>query len=288
MTFKAVEVSNSETQIVVKPLQPDFGAEIWNVDLSRPLPQDDLDMVRSAFIQYKLVFFRNQNISAEQQAAFAQQLGELQEYPVYGSKNHAAMQGLASKYGKANIWHTDLAWLVRPPFAAILRPIVVPDVGGDTMWADTERAYKNLPEDLKEEIDKLELVHESSKIGAHYQSGEERERRLARVRELRKEYPLVAHPIVQTYPETGTQYLYINPALADSIVGLSRKKSKRILDRLEAEVLRPENTLRLKWADDIVAMWDERRTLHYGVDDYGDKERQVERVMVAGTTIPVR
>jgi len=275
-------------EVLVTPLQPAFGAEISNVDLRHPLPPSVFEKIRSAFIQYKVIFFRDQDITSENQVAFARLFGEIQDYPVFRSAENPAMQGLKSKYAKADIWHTDLAWLERPPFAAVLRSRVIPDVGGDTMWADGERAWQNLPDDLKAQIDELSLVHDSSRIGAHYLDGEERERRLARVRELRKEYPLIAHPIAPTFPETGRRYLLLNPALAESIVGLSNAESRALLDRLHAEYLRPENTLRFRWSKNAIAMWDERRTLHYGVYDYGDKERVMERVIIAGTDIPCR
>lgn len=276
------------TEVAVKPIQPDFGAEISNVDLRLPLSAGVFAKIREAFICYKVIFFQNQDISSEQQVAFARHFGDIQDYPVFRSAENPAMQGLKSKYAKADIWHTDLAWLERPPFAAVLRAKDIPDVGGDTMWADAERAYENLPDDLKSRIDELNLVHDSSRIGAHYVSGEERERRLARVRELRKQYPLLAHPIAPTYPESGRRYLYLNPALAECIVGLSRDESRQLLDRLHAEILRPENTLRFRWSQNAIAMWDERRTLHYGVNDYGDKEREMERVIIAGSDIPCR
>jgi taurine dioxygenase len=275
-------------EVLITPLQPAFGAEISNVDLRHPLTPGAFGKIRSACIRYKVIFFRDQDITSENQVAFARLFGEIQDYPVFRSSENSAMQGLKSKYAKADIWHTDLAWLERPPFAAVLRSQVIPDVGGDTMWADGERAYQNLPDDLKSQIDELCLVHDSSRIGAHYLSGEERERRLARVRELRKQYPLIAHPIAPTYPESGNRYLFVNPALAESIVGMSNAESGQLLDRLHQEYLRPENTLRFRWSKNAVAMWDERRTLHYGVYDYGDKERVLERVIIAGTDIPCR
>jgi len=273
-------------EVLIQPIQPAFGAEISNVDLRHPLPPATFDKIRSAFIKYKVIFFRDQDITTENQVDFARLFGDIQEYPVFSSAENPAIQGLKSKYARADIWHTDLAWLTRPPFAAVLRSRVVPDVGGDTMWADGERAYGNLPDDLKSRIDELYLVHDSSRIGAHYQSGEERERRLTRVRELRKEYPMIAHPIAPIHPETGRRYLFVNPALAESIVGLSNAESRELLARLHQEILRPENTLRFRWSKNAIGMWDERRTLHYGVYDYGDQERVMERVIIAGRDIP--
>ena len=279
-------IATDNESVRIAPIQPSFGAEISGVDLRHPLSPAAFEQIRAAFIQYKVIFFRDQDISTENQVAFAKLFGQIQDYPVFRSAENPATQGLKSKYARADIWHTDLAWLERPPFAAVLRSRVVPDVGGDTMWTDNERAYQNLPEDLKARIEDLYLVHDSSRIGAHYQLGEERERRLARVRELRKEYPLIAHPIAPTYPETGRRYLLVNPALAESIVGLSNAESREILDRLHQEVLRPENTLRFRWSKNAIGMWDERRTLHYGVYDYEGKERVMERVIIAGTDIP--
>ena len=276
----------SRDQVVVTPIQPDFGAEISNVDLRQDLPAGVVEQIRAAFVRYKVIFFRNQDITSDQQVAFARQFGEIQDYPVFRSADNPAMQGLKSRYARADIWHTDLAWLEKPPLAAVLRARVIPDIGGDTLWADGERAYDQLPDELKEQIDERYLVHDSSKIGAHYQTGEERERRLARVRELRRRYPLIAHPIAPTHPDSGRRYLYLNPALADTVVGMSAAESRDLLDRLNAGYLRPENSLRWRWSANAIAMWDERRTLHYGVYDYGDRERVMERVIIAGADIP--
>ena len=196
---------------------------------------------------------------------------------------------LDSKYERAAIWHTDTSWRVKPSMGAVLRILVLPEVGGDTIWADGEAAYERLPDDLKGQIDELFAVHDAGNIGRNHVKGTaEYEDRRRRLRENRRSHPLVAHPIVRSHPETGRKTLYINPALVWCIVGMSTEQSAILLDRLLAEMLRPENLLRFRWRRHSIAMWDNRNTLHYGVNDYGDAPRRVERATIAGDDIPHR
>ena len=275
--------------LVVDPVQPRFGAEIAGIDLRQPLAPALRTQLRELLLTYKVLFFRDQDISREQHLAFAREFGELESHPVGTVEGYPELVFLDSKYERAAIWHTDTSWRVKPSMGAVLRILVLPEVGGDTIWADGEAAYERLPGDLKEQIDELYAVHDAGNIGRNHVKGTaEYEDRRRRLRENRRTHPLVAHPLVRSHPETGRKTLYINPALVSCIVGMSVEQSAILLDRLLAEMLLPENLLRFRWRRHSIAMWDNRNTLHYGVTDYGDAPRLVERATIAGDDIPHR
>jgi len=275
--------------IVVEPVQPRFGAEIAGIDLRQPLAPALRAQLRELLLTYKVLFFRDQDISREQHIAFAREFGELESHPVGTVEGYPELVFLDSKYERAAIWHTDTSWRVKPSMGAVLRILVLPEVGGDTIWADGEAAYERLPDDLKEQIDELYAVHDAGNIGRNHVKGTaEYEDRRRRLRENRRTHPLVAHPLVRSHPETGRKTLYLNPALISCIVGMGVEQSTALLDRLLAEMLRPENLLRFRWRRHSIAMWDNRNTLHYGVNDYGDAPRRVERATIAGDDIPHR
>jgi taurine dioxygenase len=173
---------------------------------------------------------------------------------------------------RENHWHTDTSWRIDPSFGAVLRAVDIPDVGGDTIWADGGAIYRGLPDDLKAKIDDLWVVHD-------YQDALQR----SGVR-----YPLVSHPIVRTHPETGEDIFWVNFSLKPRIVDLDKAESDALLARLYEEVKKPEYHARFRWRKNSVAFWDNRAGLHYAVRDYGDYPRVMERVLIASDDIPHR
>ncbi|MDB6141879.1 MAG: taurine catabolism dioxygenase TauD [Pseudomonas sp.] len=169
-------------------------------------------------------------------------------------------------------WHTDTSWLLQPTLGAVLRAVDLPEFGGDTLWADTAAVYRALPDDLREEIDSLFVVHDFKKsldlVGF--------------------DYPILAHPLVRTHPETGEDSLFINFSQNPSVIGWEPERSKRLIERLLHEVGKPEHQVRFKWRKNSIAFWDNRSTLHYPVYNYGDYPRRMERVLIAYDDIPHR
>ena len=275
VALKARETAGSLT---VSPLNPTIGAEIGGIDLSRPLSVEDRDAVKGLLLRHKVLFFRDQAITRDQQIAFALNFGELYAHPTGGVETHRVVQPIAAenfkKYSSSNEnhWHTDTSWRIDPSFGAVLRAVHIPEVGGDTIWADGGAIYRGLPADLKARIDDLYVVHDYQ--DALVRSG---------VR-----YPLVAHPIVRTHPETGEDILWINFSLKPRIVDLDRAESDALLARLYEAVKRPEYHARFRWRPNSVAFWDNRAGLHYAVRDYGDFPRVMERVLIASDDIPHR
>ena len=264
-------------RLTVQPVNPTIGAEIGGVDLAQPLTAEVRGELRTLLLKHKVLFFRDQEITRDQQVAFALNFGELYAHPTGGTETHRVIQPIAAEnFKKYDIreshWHTDTSWRIDPSLGAVLRAVDIPEVGGDTIWADGGAIYRGLPEDLKAQIDDLYVIHD-------YQDALQR----SGVR-----YPLVAHPIVRTHPETGEDILWINFGLKPRIVDLDRAESDALLARLYTEVKRPEYHARFRWRKNSVAFWDNRAGIHYAVRDYGDYPRVMERVLIAGDDIPHR
>jgi taurine dioxygenase len=271
----------------VTPLEPFIGAEIGGVDLRKRMTPALRDAIRGLLLKHKVIFFRDQDITAEQQIAFGRNFGELEvhpfirtegEYPeiqpVYAQPLHGKPKP-AGGYGRADHWHTDTSWRLTPSLGAILRAIDVPPVGGDTIWVNAVAAYELLPQDVKDRIGNLCAIHDAGELKALSSPG--------KAAEVRRNNPIVAHPVVRTHPETGERALYLNDMLTTQIIGLETKaESDELIQFLLRQFLRPEIQVRFKWRKHSIAFWDNRCTVHYAVNDYGDYPRRMERVAIVG------
>lgn len=265
----------------VTPVEPTVGAEIHGIDLSKPLSPVQRDEVRALLLKHKVIFFRDQHINSEQQIAFAAQFGELYVHPTTQQEDKAKPQAhliLASQakeaYGDARKgrWHTDTSWLLKPTFGAVLRAVSLPELGGDTVWADAGLVYRGLSDELKARIDNLFVTH-------NFKSSLDK---------VGYDYPIIAHPLVRTHPETGEDALFINFSMSPQFIGWSVEDSNALVAELLKEFSNPEYQVRFKWTPGTVAFWDNRALLHYPVYNYGDFDRVMERVLIADTDIPHR
>ncbi|MGH9091460.1 MAG: TauD/TfdA dioxygenase family protein [Acidimicrobiales bacterium] len=268
------------TAVDVQPLSPLIGAEIAGLDLSRSLDAAAVAAVRDALNRYHVVFFRDQELTAEQQAAFARQFGTVTEgHPVIPAiEGNREVLAIDSREDRASWWHTDVTFLDTPPFGSILYMLEVPEVGGDTMWASLQDAYDSLAEPLREMCDRLLAVHydpwfaaDVDARGGYHWNGEWREKLLPAV-----------HPVVRTHPENGRKGLFVNSQFTQSLLGLSKLESNAVLELLYHHCERPELTCRFRWQPGSVAFWDNRATLHYALDDYGQAPRFAHRVTLRG------
>jgi taurine dioxygenase len=271
----------SFTGFKVAPLTARIGAEIEGVDLRESLAEETIAQIRAALLTYKVIFFRDQDISEEQHIAFARRFGPLEVHPVtpkdqpnpeifHLRTNEMTRPG--SRVG-ADLWHSDVTWRAEPSLGSVLRCRIMPEVGGDTMWADMVAAYEGLSPALKEWICTLTAVHDGS-IFATLQ-GKSKE-------SFWEEFPLQRHPVVRTHPETGERALYVNCAYTTHIEGLSEKESRWLLEHLYDQASRPEYQCRFRWKANSIAFWDNRACQHYAVADYYPAMRAMERVTVVG------
>jgi taurine dioxygenase len=268
------------TELDIRPLSPIIGAEIHGIDLSRPLGERVVAEVRRALNDHHVIFFRDQQLSPAQQADFARQFGEVTEgHPVIpaleGSPEVLTIDGGVDR---ASWWHTDITFLPTPAFGSILYMLEAPEVGGDTTWASLQDAYDRLSDPVRAMCDTLIAIHFDPWFAADVDARGGYEWEGVHHDKLRPSL----HPVVRTHPENGRNGLFVNPQFTQTILGLSKNESTAILDMLYRHCQQPELTCRFRWRPGSVAFWDNRATLHYALDDYGDATRIAHRVTLRG------
>ncbi|MFF2087345.1 TauD/TfdA dioxygenase family protein [Nocardia sp. NPDC058176] len=284
-------VPSSALGLDVVPVAGYIGAEITGVDLRENLEDAVIADIRRALHEYKVVFFRDQEIGHAEQIAFARRFGKVtpahphEESPPEGfpeilpidSRRYEKNLG-RKRTSYDHSWHTDVTALVNPPAASILRSDILPPYGGDTTWTNLVTAYENLPKELRELADKIDIKHQFQTRAVE---GSQRSRKVA-------EANLVAyHPAVRVHPVTGERALFVSPGFtrgAREIRGFSPEQSERILKLLWSEATRVEYTVRFRWAVGSVAFWDNRATAHLAIGDAGhlDHDRVLYRVTLEG------
>lgn len=272
----------------IHPIAGRIGAEIRGVTLSADLDAATIDAIQAALVQYKVIFFRNQTqLDDQSQEAFAKRLGEPIAHPtvpvVDGTDYLLQFDGAEGQ--RANSWHTDVTFVEAYPKASILRSVVAPAFGGDTVWANTAAAYQSLPEPLRELADKLWAVHSNE----YDYAGTKPDVDPAKLERYRQVFTSTVyeteHPVVRVHPISGERALQLGH-FVKRIKGYSQADSAHLFNLLQGHVTRLENTVRWRWQAGDVAIWDNRATQHYAVDDYGTQPRIVRRVTLGGE-VPV-
>lgn len=269
--------------VSLTPLTPIIGAEVAGVDLARPLDAATLAALRVALLDYKVLFFRDQDITTEQHLDFARAFGELEVHPFAphkpGFPEVLAITHDRESRGRENTWHSDVTWREKPSLGSILHALEVPEVGGDTLFADMGAAYAGLADEVREKIEGKVAVHDF----AHFRKGLRKAGKSeAEIAAFDHAYPMVEHPVVRTHPETGVKSLYVNAAFTKHIVGFDKAESDQLLRHLYAQAAIPEYQCRFRWRDHSIAFWDNRASQHYAVSDYWPAVRRMERVTVIG------
>jgi alpha-ketoglutarate-dependent taurine dioxygenase len=264
----------------VRQLSPTIGGELSGIDLTRPLDAPVRDDVRRALHEYKVIFFRRQPLTPEQHVAFARQFGELEVHPFIPPNSAypelARFEKSAEAAGYENSWHHDVTWRAEPSMGAVLHALSVPDIGGDTLFADMYAAYEGLDDDTKARVDDLDAVHDYMRSFGHLVPPEQKD-------EMRARYPQVTHPVVCRHAATGRRHLYVNRNFVDHIVGLDPDESVELMDLLCRQTDYPEYQCRFRWEPDSVAFWDNRAVQHYASSDYWPNVRVMERASIIGT-----
>lgn len=266
------------SSLVIRPLTPAIGAEIGDVDLASPDIARYIPEIRAALLDHGVIFFRDQHLTQEQHIAFARHFGELEIHPAT-PRDQANREILRIAHGpesrgRENYWHSDVTWREKPSLGSILRAVEVPEVGGDTLFANMHLAYARLSPELQRWCAGLIAVHDIARVFA---------RRLGkRPEELHDKYPPMRHPVIRTHPETGKPLIFVNTAFTSHVEGLDDQDSRWLLDRLYATAGDPEIQCRFRWYPGSIAFWDNRACQHFAASDYFPARRVMERVTVAG------
>tara|TARA_Y100000588_G_C14219886_1_gene910528 strand:- start:261 stop:1199 length:939 start_codon:yes stop_codon:yes gene_type:complete len=279
--------------ISVQPLTVHIGAEISNVDLSYPLSAHEITAIRGALLRWKVVFFREQHLSHQQHIQFARQFGETTPaHVVFGSDpNHPEIYPVTKKRtafaARPDVmrvwtdWHTDVTAALNPPFASILRAVVVPPYGGDTQWTNMVAALNGLSPVMQNFLKSLRALHRFKRASSGQNATAYND--LVDSQALSTE-----HPFVTVHPETKEHSLFTNQEFVKEIIGLSPAESENLLHFLWEHCVRPEFTVRFRWQPGSIAFWDNRATQHLAVRDVYDTDfdREFYRVTLGGE-IPV-
>ena len=259
----------------IKPLTLRIGAEIGGGDLSKPLSNRQAEELKDAIADYQVIFFRDQHLDHESHIRFGRTFGDLVIHSgVAGLPDYPEIVPIHADEHSKNVagenWHSDLTCDPIPPMGSILYLPIVPEVGGDTMFASMYAAYDALSPKMKQYLEGMSAVHD----------GEHVYRPL--FPDVDKKYNTSVHPIVRTHPVTGKKSLYVNSSYVTEIVGVGKEESDAILQYLYRHVMNPNFHVRFRWRPNSVAFWDNRCTQHLAVWDYFPQTRSGFRVTVAG------
>ena len=258
---------------------PFIGSFITGLDLRREQPQEVIDALRATLIERKVIFFREQHLSQVQHIEFSKRFGDLEVHPVTPKdQEHQEILRIVhdqDSRGVENNWHSDVTWRPEPSLGSLLRAIEVPEIGGDTMFANMEMAYDDLSDTIKEKVTGRTASHDFMRAFAKRIPKEKHE-------EFRAKTPIQHHPVIRTHPESGRPSIYVNIGFTTHIDDMDKDESHALIDILQRQASRGEYQVRLKWEPGTIAFWDNRSSQHYAISDYWPARREMERVTVAG------
>jgi alpha-ketoglutarate-dependent taurine dioxygenase len=268
-------------RLEVRSVATTLGAEVTGVDLAAGPDGVPAAAIRGALLEHKVLFFRGQSLDPGGLTGLARRFGApTPAHPVEPALDgHPEVLPLdAAEGARADVWHSDLTFEAEPPLGAILHARVVPDVGGDTLWADLSAAYDALSPALRRFLDDLTATHGATRAGGYFAersgSGSGTADRISA--------PPTHHPVVRRHPETGRPGLFVNPLFTLHIDELRRAESKMLLAHLYEVATAPERVVRWQWRPGDVVMWDNRCTMHYALLDFGAAPRRLDRVALQG------
>ncbi|MBV1931289.1 MAG: TauD/TfdA family dioxygenase [Porticoccaceae bacterium] len=276
------------THFEVDHLAPFVGSEISGLDLSKAIAPDTLEVLRKLWLERKVLFFRDQSLTPDQQVAFTRQFGEVDKYPflkgIEGNPLVAPVLKLPEEtINFGGIWHSDTTYLETPAGGASLYALELPPLGGDTIFCNMGKAYETLPQGVKDTVDDLKAINTSSKAAV----SKTRVNRIADSGDSSapEEFTNV-HPVIRTHPESGERTLYVNEAHTLCFEGWTEEDSEPLLNMLYMHARKPEFQCRFRWSPGAVVIWDNRSSHHYPINDYHGYRRLLHRVSLKGS-VPV-
>jgi taurine dioxygenase len=266
-------------------LTPTIGAVVEGLRIGESLDESQFEAIQAALVRHHVLFFRDQSLTPTQHRDFAARFGQLHVHPIYPHHPEApeviVLDSHLTDLQDNAIWHTDVTFTERPPMGSVLAARVLPEAGGDTLWASTTAAYDALSPAMQEFLLPLTATHniaQSFPVERFGMTGEAHERLEA----AKRKNPPVKHPVIRTHPISKRRGLFVQEGFTTHINELSPAESRAVLAFLYQHSIKPEFTVRWKWREGDVAFWDNRDTLHYATDDYGPARRVMNRATIIG------
>ena len=284
-----VSATAATLDLDVRPLTASMGAEVFGVDLRHPLRAPALAAIRAAFVQWKVLVFRDQHgLTPEQQKAVGAHFGQFARHPFRAAMaEHPELLPIAKEpHERINVgggWHTDMTFMPRPPFGTLLYAVELPPAGlGDTLFSDNEAAFAALTPGLQATLRGLRALHTAAAV--HGAAAVEAENNSFRQRAAQQSlvHSLMSHPVVRTHPESGRMSLFVNPLFTVRFDGWSADESQPLLAFLFNHMARAEFVARVRWQPGTLTLWDNRCTQHYALNDYHGHRREMRRLMIDG------
>ncbi len=307
----AAAPSIGHSALVVRPIAGSIGAEIYGLDLTCPLSDETFEAVHEVFLQHLVIFLPEQQaLNPDQLKEFAGRFGEIDTAPFVHPLKMPSLEGYPEVFNVikeasnsainiGGFWHADVTYRERPHLAAVFYAKETPDFGGDTMFANQYLAYETLSDGMKEMLSSMRAVHSSDmphgredvRFGAvskdHAPTDGDRKFEATGLETTRVDIIETAHPVIRVHPGTGRKALYVNRAFTSRFEGMSVEESLPLLHILWAHAARPEFTCRYRWTPHTVAVWDNRATQHYAINDYYGQRRHMQRISIHEATRPV-
>jgi len=280
--------------IEVKRLAGALGAEIFNIDLSKPLSDELLGEIYTAFVENQVIFFRDQDLTPDQYLAFAKRWGGIHLHPyMKGLDDYPEILELikaeTDTYAFGNSWHSDQMFAPKPAKLTMLYAKETPAYGGDTMFANLYMAYDTLSDGMKAAVSRLRGVNYGDRRKSEG-GGSARAARYAGASGMKMKDPGTqqtdsVHPLVRTHVDSGRKALYMG-IHTQALDGFTPEESRVLLNQLQEHIKRPEFTCRFRWRPGSIALWDNRCCQHYAINDYAGQRRRMHRITIMGEEAP--
>jgi taurine dioxygenase len=265
----------------IERFRPSLGATVEGIDLGRPIDDDARETLRRAVTEHGVLFFRRQELTADQLLAFSGIFGEpLRHNPYLPSvAGHSGIESIEvspTKNVRNDSWHADVTWIENPPRFTVLYADELPAAGGDTVWTSTTGAFDALPPLLAQYLESLTAVNSFEANGFALNS-EDHQRRA----EIRAKHPPLDVPVIKTHPETGRKYVFVSEQHTNYIKNVTRTTSESLLRLIFGVLESPELQIRFQWDIGSLAVWDNRLVQHRAIRDYGRNRRVLHRITIA-------
>ncbi len=284
-------VQREYEHIAVKPYAGACGAEIFGIDISKPVSDDAIREVKAAFLDHMVIFLRDQTIVPEGLKDFGRHFGSFHIHPFVGSLDDhpeimMVVKNPEDQYNFSGTWHSDVTFDESPPLGSILCAMEIPEYGGNTLFANQYLAYDMLSDAYKQMLSELRAIHSAENVygqDGEYASEDYRDKHSGtQIQSDARAHRHTLHPIVRTHPETGRKALYVNEPFTIGIEGMSDSESEPILRYLVEHAVQPDICCNFRWEQGSVAFWDNRCLQHYALNDYPGERRVMWRLTING------